>query len=134
MSDEVPAGFSVDVRQELRDVIYRIEPGEVPLVAASARLGARQVMDEYARGDPRFAAELRKHRREMKARQRERDQLADEMNHKQIPFFVATLNPPGSVADAAWVVLKVSDFLFDNDAPAGLIRDLLRVARQWLPE
>jgi hypothetical protein len=55
------------------------------------------------------------------------------MARLQGPFFVAMLYPASETAsDTAGVMLKVSDYLFDNDAPAGLIRDLLRVGQRVL--
>jgi len=47
-----PAGTYVEtaavgVREDLADIIYRIDPDEVPLVTACARVGARQVLTEW---------------------------------------------------------------------------------------
>jgi hypothetical protein len=126
----LPDGFSV--RQELHDLIYRIDPNEARLVAGSARIGAKQVLDELARDDPVFAAERRESRRKLKAWQRERRRLASEVGHLQIPFVVAAVNGSEPEREAPVVVLQISNYLFENDAPAELIRDLLRVAKQWL--
>ena len=38
---------AVGVREDLADIIYRIDPDEVPLVTALARVGARQVLTEW---------------------------------------------------------------------------------------
>lgn len=41
------AGPAVGVREDLADIIYRIDPDETPLVSACARVGAKQVLTEW---------------------------------------------------------------------------------------
>lgn len=38
---------AVGVREDLADIIYRIDPDETPLVSACARVGAKQVLTEW---------------------------------------------------------------------------------------
>ena len=38
---------AVGVREDLADIIYRIDPDETPLVSACARIGAKQVLTEW---------------------------------------------------------------------------------------
>jgi hypothetical protein len=155
MSDETPPGFSV-TRDHLGDLIFQIE--EIRSAAASANDGGAfnaaikrrggQMLDEMARGGravsmwdvlehiaPAFAAERRQSRRRLKAWKRERDRLADDVSRRQIPFVVLALNEgPEELTDAACDVVRISDFLFEADAPIGLIMDLFRLAERLLPD
>jgi hypothetical protein len=97
------------------------------------RIGTKQLMDELARKSPEFAAARRKHEQEMKVWRRQRARLAKEIISLEVPFVVAMLNPQKG-GDDAGVVLRVADFLYEREAPAELIRDLLRAAKRWLPE
>jgi hypothetical protein len=38
---------AIGVREDLADIIYRIDPDETPLVSAAARVGAKQVLTEW---------------------------------------------------------------------------------------
>jgi hypothetical protein len=129
--DDLPRGY--DVRRQLKDIIYQLDPDEAPLAEAAMRLRAKQILDELVRADPRWAAERRKRRRELKAWKREQDRLAREVGQLQIPFIVAAVNAPDAVRDVANIVLNVSKYLFESQAPADLIRDLLTTTQQWLP-
>ena|SRR5580765_1402895 len=142
MSDETPPGFSV-TRDHLGDLIFQIE--EIRSAAASANDGGAfnaaikrrggQMLDEMARRDPALAAERRQSRRRLKAWKRERDRLADDVSRRQIPFVVLALNEgPEELTDAACDVVRISDFLFEADAPIGLIMDLFRLAERLLPD
>lgn len=42
-----PGGPAVGVREDLADIIYRIDPDETPLLSACARVGAKQVLTEW---------------------------------------------------------------------------------------
>jgi hypothetical protein len=128
MSDDAP-GFSI--REDLLDLIFQIESDEVP----AGHRDAKHVVDEAARLDPVFAAERRQSRRRLKAWKRERDRLADDVSRRQIPFVVLALNDGSEeLTDAACDVVRISDFLFEADAPIGLIMDLFRLAERLLPD
>jgi hypothetical protein len=93
------------------------------------------LLDLAARLDPVFAAERRQSRRRLKAWKRERDRLADDVARRQIPFVVLALNDGSEeLTDAACDVVRISDFLFEADAPIGLIMDLFRLAERLLPD
>jgi hypothetical protein len=129
--DNDPDGFSV--HKTLHDVIYKITPEEA---SKSARMGARQVYEELLRMDPAAAAAERKRKRELKAWRRERKRQCAEIGRLQIPFVLVGLNVDGgedeAKAEAAGLILRVSDRLFADEAPQELICDLLKVAARWL--
>jgi hypothetical protein len=135
MSDETPPGFSV-TGERLRDLIFQIEEIDEGAFNAALKRRGGQVLDEWARLDPSaFAAERRQSRRRLKAWKRERDRLADDVARRQIPFVVLALNEgPEELTDAACDVVRISDFLFEADAPIGLIMDLFRLAERLLPD
>ena len=128
-----PDGFSV--RETLHDVIYKITPEEA---SKTARIGARQVYEEWLRSNPEAAAAERKHKRELQAWKRQRQRQCAEIGRLQIPFVIAGLNVNGAedetVAEMARVMLQVSDRLFADEAPQELICALLKVAARWLPQ
>lgn len=128
-----PDGFSV--HETLHDVIYKITPEEA---SKAARIGARQIHEEWLRSDPEAAAAERKRKRELQAWKRQRQRQCAEIGRLQIPFVIAGLNVSGAgdeaVAEVARVVLQVSDRLFADEAPQDLICALLKVAARWLPQ
>jgi len=91
-----------------------------------ARFAIAQLEEELAREDPVYAAERKQHEAEMKAWRRERDQLCSEIVRAQIPFVIAVAHKSDVIGEAAASVLQVSDFLYQQDAPAKLIRNFLR--------
>ena len=126
-----PDGFSV--HETLHDVIYKITPEGA---SKTARIGARQVYEEWLRSNPEAAAAERKRKRELQAWKRQRQRQCAEIGRLQIPFVIAGLNVNGAedevVAELARVMLQVSDRLFADEAPQELICDLLKVAARWL--
>lgn len=129
--DNDPDGFSV--HETLHDVIYKITPEEASGVA---RIGARQVYEEWLRSNPEAAAAERKRKRELQAWRRERKRQCAEIGRLQIPFVLVGFNLNGgedeAKAEAAMLMLRVSDRLFADEAPQELICDLLKVAARWL--
>ena len=90
-----------------------------------SRQSARAVLDEFARLDPQFAAEQKKHDAEMRAWRRRRQRLARQVRHEEIPFVVAALGSDQMRGEAAAILLRVMDFLWEQDAPSDLMLSLL---------
>ena len=127
-----PDGFRI--REDLKGVIYSIDPEATPAeMTRLAEMNAERVLNEWAASDPRIAAEQRKRKKELAAWKRERNKWADEVGLLQAPFLAAALSGPNDDFDRLCAVLRISDWLFSEDAPKELTHDLFSIARALLP-
>lgn len=122
------------VRKDLHDIIHKIGRQDPGLLTKVARLRGEQIMDELCAGNPKLAAMEAERKADMQRWKQKRAKLAEEIHGETTSFWIATLSADPAAQEAAGLVLRLTDYLWDMDAPAQLIHDLLRIGKRLLPE